>query len=425
MNIPVEKIYTAYMYSYPHKTAYRLLNNINIKNYYGALNNGSNSLYVHVPFCETKCGYCNLFSIAKNDTEYFGAYISAVEDHAKSLELPTTDFSSVVIGGGTPLILAQKQLEQLFLIGSEIFNIDYKTVFSCIETSPNQTTKEKLKILEQFDTNRISIGVQSYNESELKVLKRSHNTKAIKSALELIRHCNFNCLNVDLIYGIPNQTIDSLKKSVDFILKYYPDEIFIYPLYVRKNMPMESSSINSETYNMYLFLRDYLLEKGYFQTSMRRFTKTLPLENKSCGFENSIAIGCGGRSYLGNLHFCSPYEINPQMCHKQIDAYINQVNKTENLSGIFLDETEEKIRFIIKNLFYYTGLDLLEYKKLFLCDALEENSILKDFLASGYAVLIDTVLKLTPLGLSISDYLGSQFISPNIKELMRKWDEND
>lgn len=407
------EIYKAYMYSYPHKTAYSALS-VDFADYRGLLDNLGN-LYFHVPFCAGKCGYCNLFSVTGLDADYMDAYVSACETQLR--QYGVSSFNGVTIGGGDPLILSPRLLERLLALcgDAEI----------CIEMSPNETTYEKLSLLKQFNTSRISIGVQSFHEQELAALKRGHSAKTAKRALELIGR-GFPCVNLDLIYGIPTQTLKSWEDSVKQALVFQPDEIFIYPLYIRNGTKLIESVVNDLAYDMYTLARDFLQASGYFQVSMRKFIKREAMAEvaespKNCGFENMLAIGCGGRSYLGDLHFCYPYALKKRECMDIINNFIKARDKTEITHGYVLNQDEMKRRFLIKNLLHYRGVHFAEYERAFNGSALREFPVLNALRDRGYAEINESYVKLTPLGLSLSDYIGTMFISDDVKRKMSEW----
>ena len=180
-----QSIYNQYMYSYPHKEAYRPIPAEVVKNYLKQTK--GNSIYVHIPFCESKCGYCNLFSKVPAGSEiedYLEAVSRQVKEYASYMNRQQTMpkqslFKEVILGGGTPLILNEKQLEGLFGTLEEAFGIDYETAFVGIETSPHQTQKEKMHYLKEKGINRVSIGVQSFHDTELTALKRKHLSKDV------------------------------------------------------------------------------------------------------------------------------------------------------------------------------------------------------------------------------------------------------
>ncbi|HOQ00556.1 STM4012 family radical SAM protein [Acetivibrio clariflavus] len=423
----IHNAYRQYMYSYPHKTAYQYIENLDLSEYSSELAKNPIVLYFHIPFCENKCGYCNLFSIPWESDEKIDSYIEAVKRHAENyrevLDFEGVQFKSLIFGGGTPLILSINQLEKLFDIAEGYFGIDLRKVSISIETSPNQTTIEKLMFLKSRNVNRVSIGVQSFVQKELDKLKRFHNTDKVEKALKDLKYVGFDTLNIDLIYGIESQSFESLRYSLERAASYEPDEIFVYPLYKRPNTGIFTDfDINTELqYRMYFMICEFLKDKGYFQTSMRRFVKDKPSKEESCGFENMIALGCGGRSYIGNLHFCERYTSKQSKSMELIDKYIKRKEFFSRLSFYKLNSDELKRRFIIKNLFYYGGVPLAEYKRLFGTNLYEDFPIFQKFSSEEWIIEAKGRIKLTPLGLSLSDYIGPMLISDAVLEKMERF----
>jgi oxygen-independent coproporphyrinogen-3 oxidase len=415
------------MYSYPHKTAYQYIENLQLNECSSELVKSPTTLYFHIPFCDSKCGYCNLFSIPCKSAEKINSYIEAVKRHSKNyrevLNFKGAQFDSLTFGGGTPLILSINQLEKLFDIAKYDFGIDWDKVSISVETSPNQTTHEKLAYLKSRKVNRVSIGVQSFVQKELDKLKRFHSVDKVKKALKDIKHVGFDSLNIDLIYGISSQTLESLRYSLDMTVSYEPNEIFVYPLYQRPNTSIyRNFNLDKELqYRMYFMICEFLKDKGYFQTSMRRFVKDKPSEENSCGFDNMIALGCGGRSYIGNLHFCEKYTSKQSKCRDSLNKYIKQNEFFKGLSFYKLDNDEMKRRFLIKNLFYYRGVPLSDYKKYFGTCPYEDFPVFNKFQLEKWITEIDGRIKLTPLGLSLSDYIGPMLISDVVAQKMERF----
>ncbi len=429
------KIYDQYMYSYPHKTAYTKLDNVDLRTYLNRLGEEEDILYFHIPFCETKCGYCNLFSVVGKNASYYDKYIDALERQLIEYNLKDSiSFKSVVMGGGTPLILTPEQIEKIFVFPGKYCNTDIKKAYTAIETSPRQTEDEKLGVLKQYEINRISIGVQSFKENALKFLCRNHKPSEARKSIEKIKDYNFETLNIDLIYGVPGQTIEDIKYSLESALYYEPEEIFIYPLYVQKHTILNRQGKNSSetTYREYMFMSEYLKEHGYTQKSMRCFVKNNLEQNNneeklkalklSCGFERSLAIGCGGRTYIDELHMCTPYKRTMCECIEEIDRYIYSSSFMQIGSGYILNEDELKRRYIIKNLLYYTGIPVLEYENYYKADIIREFPIITDLIKGRYVEKIDNIIRLTPLGLGYSDGIGPLFISREVRDRMEHFD---
>lgn len=421
--------YIQYMYSYPHKTAYRPLKGISLKEYAPLLAGNGHGLYLHIPFCQTKCGYCNLFSATGQGEKEMGRYLDAVErqsgQYKELLEPYQPVFSEIVIGGGTPLLLTKKQLERVFLMFKNffLFSKDRELV---VETAPNQTSEEKLEVLQQAGVTRVSMGIQSFSDRELAALGRGHRAQKAREALALLKFFRFPCINVDFIYGIPGQTADSLLDSLREGLDFAPDEIFLYPLYVKHGVRLEAEGIvpdGQAALEQYRVASSFLRKNGYRQDSMRRFVRRKEgREFSECGMGTSLAFGCGGRSYLGNLHFCTPYEVGGRECLEQIKRFEETKDFTRITHGIVLDEDEIKRRYVIRHLLIRPGLDVGRYEEQFKSRAMEDFPMLAEWVEQGF-LYEDKFLGLTQKGLEWSDYLGPQLISPGIRRAMEEWEE--
>ena len=209
--------YVSYMYSYPHKTAYRTLTPpVSLSPYLERLEGREASLYFHIPFCAHKCGYCNLFSQQCCDAERISLYLHTMRRQAEQLSVAAQGlkFTSFAVGGGTPLILDEGQLEELFCL-AELFGVHPSRVFTSVETSPEYTQKSVLRQLRARGVERLSMGVQSFNETELKKLKRRPGLGTVVGALENIVEAGFPQFNLDLIYGIEGQTVESFMRSLN------------------------------------------------------------------------------------------------------------------------------------------------------------------------------------------------------------------
>ena len=474
--------YIQYMYSYPHKTAYGPLTGISLKDYGGQLAGPGHGLYLHIPFCQTKCGYCDLFSVTGQSREGIDRYLDAVErqilQYAPALKPFQTRFSDLTIGGGTPLLLSEAQLERVFsMIFTHLPFEEGREIV--IETAPAQTTTEKLNILKEVGVTRVSMGVQSFFDEELKTLKRQHLADCARRALALLMTFAFPCVNVDLIYGIPGQTVKTLLASVEEAVSFGVDEIFLYPLYIKHGARLERELVRGLYLDPEKALLQYreaaalLRAKGFRQDSMRRFVRAKgfrqdPMrrfvrieaskgdpavthgemdrmgrraETRSfadCGFGTSLALGCGGRSYRGGLHFCTPYEVTRQGCLAQLRRFEETEDYLQIRHGILLSEEEIKRRYVIRHLLIRPGLPMEQYRAHFGTGATEDFPLLKDWVGEGYLVLDgqegaaadgdtheETFLALTDEGLALSDYLGPQLISPAIRGRMEAWEEKN
>ncbi len=427
--------YIQYMYSYPHKTAYRQLSGVSLRDYVHLLKGGGHGMYVHLPFCQAKCGYCNLFSVTGQSPYDVETYLDTLErqciQYAALLKPEKTVFSELVIGGGTPLYLSEKQLLRMFGMLRDYFMFS-KELEIIVETAPNQTDAGKLDVLKLAGVTRVSMGIQSFQDEELAALGRRHRAQTAREALHLLQSMDFACVNVDFIYGIPGQTVQSLLESLKEALAMEPDEIFLYPLYVKHGAVLEGQGVvpdSAQAYEQYLHASGYLRSSGFRQDSMRRFVHAAQAGQRAyaeCGFGTSLALGCGGRSYLGNLHFCTPYAITRDTCLARLAEYEQTTDFTQITHGLFLSAQEMQRRYVIRHLLILPGVWFERYEQVFGSRALEDFPQLRTWMDSGFAALHETdrgtFLALTETGMGLSDALGPQLISPQMRAAMEEWE---
>lgn len=235
-------------------------------------------------------------------------------------------------------------------------------------------------------------------------------------------------MNIDIIYGIPTQTKDTLLESLKQAVLFKPEELFVYPLYVKKGTSLYKADVtpSKNMMDLYICARDFLLSNGYLQKSMRRFVRAdIDAKQKnysvSCGFNNTVSIGCGGRSYMGNLHYCTPYTVEQTACLKSLSAYIGQEDFLTIKHGFILSEDEQKRRYAAKHILYGNGIVRKDYKEHFGSEAEEDFPVIKEWCHKGYADIGDVFISLSKEGIALSDYLGTSFISKDVQERMEKW----
>ena len=391
MNQPLPR-YVDYMYSYPHKTAYRSFPSpVSLVPYLKQVEGQKASLYFHIPFCSHKCGYCNLFSLQTNRADYIATYLETLHKQAQQLSPLTTGlaFDSFAIGGGTPLLLTVPQLEYL-LDTAALFGVHPSHTFTSVETSPEYADPARLDLLKQA-------GVA-------------------------IRKRQFPFFNIDLIYGIKGQTVASFLYSLEQALLFQPNELFIYPLYVRPGTAITERESDDVCFQMYCAACDLLKDRGFLQTSMRRFIHHPSADAEiSCGDEVMLSCGSGGRSYLGNLHYATRYTVCQRCIAGEIDDYMGTTDFTVARNGFILSQEEQRQRFIIKNLMYYMGLDKAEYKRRF-GESPDNVPLFRQLAERQWIEDTDNGrICLTSEGMAYSDYIGQLFITPEIRELMETY----
>ncbi|WFD11815.1 STM4012 family radical SAM protein [Tepidibacter hydrothermalis] len=428
--------YTDYIYSYPHKKSYRELEEkINLKELWSKRKTNNLTLYIHIPFCINKCGYCNLLSTTCFSDEKLEGYVEKLVEELKgvkrflNIKEDESVFSSVIFGGGTPTILKANLMEYLLSFIEKNLNIDFEKTFFSIETSPRTFTKKHMDVLKRFHINRISMGIQSFKENELKKIYRFESIESIEESIDIIFNEDVEIKNLDLIYGIPSQTIDTWKESLLKVIEFNPEEIFIYPLYVREKTKLynEYSRDFDKMIEMYDIGREILISRGYVQTSMRNFIRE-DMKDKlypsyGCQENEMIGIGCGARSYISNVHYSRKYAVDQKNINKIIDNYLKEDNFDYIKYGYILSEEEEKRKYILKSILKVTGLDINMYFKRFKEISVEEFKDLSVLIKEGF--LIEEKGRILPSekGLKYSDIMGTLFISDEVKDRVKEFIE--
>ena len=271
-------------------------------------------LYIHIPFCAKKCAYCDFYSAFPEGT-VTARYLSVLkEEIIKWGGLTDRPIDTIYIGGGTPSLLGER-------IG-EIVKTVYVNFSVCedveitVEANPCSITPEFLKSARESGVNRLSIGVQSGNDNELKVLGRTHTAEMAKSAVELAKREGFNNISLDLMLCLPDSSIKSLKENMDFIVGLNPEHVSAYMLKIEEKTLFAKRELNlpneEEEAEQYLFMCDYLKEKGYEHYEISNFCKNGKESRHNLKYwqcEEYIGIGPSAHSFLDGKRFFYPADL--------------------------------------------------------------------------------------------------------------------
>lgn len=431
--------YRGYIYGYPHKTAYRAFAPPRDLAATWAAEPAVSRLhgYLHLPFCEMRCGFCNLFTTANPKADMVDAYLAALarEMAVTATALPrNAGFARLAFGGGTPTWLQPAELERLFTLLEDHFNLRPRDVPTSIETSPATATPARLALLRQLGVQRVSIGVQSLLIEEAHAMGRPHRQADVLAALDALAEADFPILNIDLIYGA-HQSLADFLHSLDQVIARAPQEIFLYPLYIRpltglgrKGGQMDDAAWNAHRRAAYRAGRDRLLAAGYAQHSMRLFaradsTATAHWPEYDASADGMLGLGCGARSYTSQLHYSQDYAVARGGVLQIIEDYAARDERAmgQITHGIALDEDDRRRRFILLWLMQACGVDMAQYRARFGGDMLAHFPALKALLAEGLATQTSTRFALTATGLEFSDLIGPWFHGPRIATLMEGW----
>ncbi|MFE4571583.1 STM4012 family radical SAM protein [Paenibacillus chitinolyticus] len=430
--------YRSYLYSYPHKTAYRELDRkIPLQELWADEPAETFFLYMHIPFCGARCGFCNLFTLPDKRTGAHEQYVDALERQAREWapHVAHKKFARFAVGGGTPTLLDPALLDRVFRIAEDVMGLDSGEASISVETSPETVTAERLDILQAHRVDRVSMGIQSFVDAEAAAIYRPQMPLVVEKALEQLKRYKFPILNLDLIYGLPGQTVDTWLYSLERALAYEPEEIFIYPLYTREHTIVKPEEIRQRGADIrmacYTAARDRLLAAGYTQYSMRRFAKESASSPKTllpygCQEEGMVGLGCGARSYTQNVHYATRYAVSRSATAGIIADYVAAERHDLIDYGFVLDEGERKRRFILKALLHREGLELASYARRFGTKALEDYPELNRLTETGLAEHVPgtgagedgSLFRLTDDGIALSDSIGDWFISPETRARM-------
>ncbi|HEY7428723.1 MAG TPA: STM4012 family radical SAM protein [Gemmataceae bacterium] len=426
--------YQGYSYAYPHKTAYRPFPRpLPLRELWAGERRDALFLYVHVPFCEMRCGFCNLFTQARPGTALMDDYLIALGRQVEQVRAALGDaaFARLAVGGGTPTALDVKGLAGLLDLAARLLGSSAGRIPASVETSPETAEFAKLVLLRQHGVTRISLGVQSFLEAETAAVGRPQKSAAVLSALDCIRAQGFPVLNIDLIYGLPGQTVASWLDSVQAALRFRPEELYLYPLYVRPLTGLGRSGRSWDDHRLacYREARDLLRTEGYRQVSMRLFRAGhCPVEDGPvycCQDDGMVGLGCGARSYTRSVHYSGPYAIRAQGVREIIADYIAQPTEAFAVAdhGFRLDTDEQRRRYVLQSLLLVDGLSLPTYRGRFGTDARTDLPQLTELEPRGLARAAEDRLALTDAGLERSDAIGPWLYSPAVRALMEgyKW----
>lgn len=416
--------YYAYAYSYPHKSAYQdFATPKAIKALWANEKKNDLFLYLHIPFCEMRCGFCNLFTTTNPNSDFVAAFLQSLSRQMETVrgEIGPRTFSRLAIGGGTPTYLSADALQQLFDELNGVFGVQLPGTPASVETSPKTATADRLAVLSAFGVERISIGIQSFLEDETKAIGRPQNRKQIDTALDTIRQFPFPRLNIDLIYGAANQTVKSFLSSLQHAVSWSTEEIYLYPLYVRPQTGLDGRvrAWDRHRLDLYRAGRDYLLERGYSQVSMRMFTKDLPGASIDycCQEDGMLGFGAGARSYTQTVHYSSDYRVDRPGILSILKDYSNQhANGHRHAThGVELNSEDIMRRDVIKSILRVEGLDCMRFRKRFLGAPTDLVPEIEALLGAGYLREQNNHLIPTPLGLEYSDAIGPWLFSSDLK----------
>lgn len=415
--------FAGYVYAYPHKTAYRSLRPQPLSGVWAAEPRDRLSLYAHLPFCTMRCGFCNLFTTANPSSSLVPLYLDALRRQAETVReaLPDANFVRLAIGGGTPTYLSEAELAELFAVSDTLTG--GAVIPTAVETSPDTLTAGKVDLLASRGVTRVSIGVQSFVDAEVRASGRAQTRAEVDTALGLLRG-RFPVLNLDLIYGLPGQTVESWLMSVRTAVGWGAEELYLYPLYVRPLTGLGNSAKRWDDLRLACYRegRELLLGEGYEQVSMRMFRKGRDEGGPvyCCQEDGMVGLGSGARSYTRRLHYSTEYAVAATGVKGIIADYLTRDPAVVDY-GFELDSDEQRRRYLLQSLLNADGLDEERYRLRSGTDPAEDFPDLLTFRDLGLLEYNHPRWTPTPLGLERSDALGPWFFSDRVRALTAEY----
>lgn len=380
-------------------------------------------IYIHIPFCRSKCDYCDFYSVAGQEAR-MDEYQKALMAHMKEAAPQTRGWQidTVYFGGGTPSFYGEKRLRELLRLIGKRFDLS-KDAEITVECNPDSVDLKMLQALRKAGVNRLSLGVQSACDRELQCVHRPHSFEQAVQAVALARKAKFQNLSLDLIYGLPGQTMEGWQDTVERTLALKPEHLSCYGLKVESGTPLDYRVSRGEQLpdddtqaDMYLWTVERLAQEGYRQYEISNFART--------GFQSRhnlkywmghpyIGFGSGAHSDFGGRRYSFL---------RDLDGYISGVFNGGTLidSSDLIPARERGSEYLMLRLRTTRGIEEWEYRREYFLDFDPIEQKLEDYERHGWAERHDRRWHLTPKGFLISNQLIGDLLAVQEEATLEK-----
>ena len=376
------------------------------------------SLYIHIPFCKHKCFYCDFNSFSGADS-LIDDYVKAIKREISIIAKEEKSFKTIYIGGGTPSFIDEKYIKEILGLVKSDGEIT-------IEVNPGTVTREELISYKSLGINRLSIGLQTTNDYLLKRIGRIHSLKDFEETYKIAREIGFNNINVDLMFGLPEQKLVDVEESLNYLIKLNPEHISCYSLIVHdenvakfpgvfSNLPSED-----EERQMYYLICNKLKENGYVQYEISNFSK-IGFESKHnlCYWnqEEYYGVGAGASSYINGKRYTNESNLKEyikrisEIEDETIEQVISHVANIEEIQTI-----EDKIKeYMILRLRLLDGVSANDFHNKFGGNVLnyfknEIEKLIQEGLLVKESSNDDILIHLSTKGLDLANIVWEEFI---------------
>lgn len=365
-------------------------------------------IYIHIPFCVSKCGYCDFYSVAggkQKMPDYQSALLSHISESAEAME--SYEIDSIYIGGGTPSCYGAKRIVEILDELKRMGNVRLDSEIT-VEMNPDTVRFDDLKLLRAEGVNRLSLGVQSANNDILKMIGRRHNFRQAEASVDAARRAGFENVSLDLIYGLPSQTKGDWAETLSRALELHPEHLSCYCLKLEEGTPMYRSYLGSplipdedEQADMYLYTTDTLKTYGLEQYEISNFAVAGYESRHNLKYwrlEDYMGFGPGAHSCINGVRYSYV---------RDLDKYISAVIG----DSMIIDEYEQIVpiqratEYLMLGMRTRAGISRSEYHKIYRSDWEPIEETFELFRKKGWAEGGDGSWHLTPAGFLISNVL--------------------
>ena len=369
-------------------------------------------IYIHIPFCKSRCSYCDFATDVYRSDEAVERYVNAL---IKEIRNPKSEIrnriETIYFGGGTPSLLTANQLEKILNSLDKKFSIENRIEFT-LEMNPATVSLEKLADFKSLGVNRASFGVQTFDDKALKLLARGHSGRDARKTFELLRQAKFDNISFDLIAGLPHQTLENWEKNLTEALKLSPEHLSLYLLEIHegtplaeqirsKRQPQPNEDLSAEMYEMMI---EKTAEKGFVQYEISNFSRR--------GFESKhnskywlcepvFAFGVSAHSFDGKMRWANERDTN---------RYVSQIENNQ-IPIVQTEKIDLASEFVFLGLRMMQGVDLEFYERKFGVNLLSKYAEDFERLQSlGLIEIAGSRLRLTRQGALFSNEIFAVFV---------------
>ncbi|MFQ5751998.1 MAG: radical SAM family heme chaperone HemW [bacterium] len=394
-------------------------------------------LYIHIPFCEKRCGYCDFYTVTRREAQipaYLNALKKEINLYSNGQTVKDLVFETLFFGGGTPSLLEPEQIASLSDCIFSKFNFVPEPEIT-LETNPGTVNLKKLKAFRSTGINRLSLGIQSFQPNELKILERIHSVAEAVACFKDARKAGFANISMDLIFALPNQKLETWKKNLELAVTLAPNHISAYNLTIANGTPFKAKvrngtfeEVSEEVQRaMYLTTIEYLQKAGFYQYEISNFAQpNYPSRHNQMYWDGSSYLGLGtsAHSFINNRRFwnlSNLWKYNALLAKDELPIAGEECLELETqslekiflglrqLRGINLKLFEEELGFSLFDKY------LKPLSRFFSCN-LRDKSFIRELTSGSRQIkaellkIEDGFLRLTKQGLLLCDAICAEFV---------------